>query len=126
MALHIYNQLSPPPQQEEFNSGNVLAVPDLSLSVPDIIRMALDGNTDFPMLIENDDGEVFDLSKCDLTDRFPNANYGFEDDYESAAVPSPSPTPSVAPTAAASEDAPAPPSEQPHYFPGKKINTYST
>ncbi|WGL31419.1 hypothetical protein [Dipodfec virus UOA04_Rod_1032] len=111
MALRIYNQLSPPSTEEEFNSGNVLAVPDLSLSVPDIIRMALDGNTDFPMLMENDDGEVFDLSKCDLTDRFPNANYGFDDDYESASVPSPSPVPPVAPTAAPSEDPPAPPSE---------------
>ncbi|UPW41918.1 hypothetical protein [Dipodfec virus RodF1_72] len=111
MVPRIYNQLSPPPIEEEFNSGNVLAVPDLSLSVPDIIRMALDGNTDFPMLMENDDGEVFDISKSDLTDRFPNADYGFDDDYDDVTIPSPSPASPVVPSAAPSEDPPASPSE---------------
>lgn len=96
MEHRVYSQLCPPPAKSEVNSGIRLTVPDLSLSVPEIIRMALDGRTDFPMLIEDDNGEVFDLSKSDLTEVLPNANLGFYEDYEEKSA-----SPQVQTTAAA-------------------------
>ena len=87
MVPRIYNNFSPPPVVEEFNSGNRLTVPDLSLSVRDIIQMALSGNTDFPMLMEDDSGEVFDISRSDLTEVLPNADFGFDDDYQKEKPP---------------------------------------
>lgn len=87
MELRTYSNFSPPEPKPERNNGVRLTVPDLSLSVQDIIEMALSGNTDFPMLMEDDSGEVFDISQSDLTEVLPNADFGFDDDYLEAQQP---------------------------------------
>ncbi len=105
MELRIYSNFSPPEPKPERNNGNRLTVPDLSLSVQDIIEMALSGNTDFPMLMEDDSGAVFDISRSDLTEVLPNADFGFDDDY-----PEEQPPVDVTPTEVAPD---APPSVEP-------------
>lgn len=109
MELRIYSNFNPPEPHPERNSGNVLTVPDLSLSVQEIIEMALRGNSDFPMLMEDDSGEVFDISQSDLTEVLPNADFGFDDDYLEVVKPYEQPV-DVTPTEVAPD---TPPSAEP-------------
>lgn len=105
MAPRIYSNLNPPAFVSESLSTIDLTVQDASLSVGQIIEMALAGNVDFPMLIEDDSGNVFDMSKSDLTDIFPNSSYGFDEDYQEI---SSSPSPSTdSPTAPPPPEAPS-------------------
>ncbi|WGL31484.1 hypothetical protein [Dipodfec virus UOA04_Rod_1109] len=105
MAPRIYSNLSPREFTDEKVSSIKLAVPDQALTVGQIIDMAMSGETDFPMLIEDpDSGTVYDIRCDDLTDLFPNSDYGFDDDYEDNQVPS-SPSASVdVPTSEASPE----------------------
>lgn len=109
MEHRIYSNFDPPEFKRERNNGNRLTVPDLSLSVQDIIEMALSGNTDFPMLMEDDSGEVFDISRSDLTEVLPNADFGFDDDYLEVVTPHEQPV-DVTPTEVAPD---TPPSAEP-------------
>lgn len=108
MERHIYSNFNPPPKSFEEVSPVQLTVPDLSLSVGQIIEQALAGNPQFPMLIEDDSGGVFDMSKSDLTDIFPNSNYGFDEDYEEIAQPAQG----VADAVPATETPTAPPEDE--------------
>lgn len=89
MALHIYSNYSLPNFKPEYNSYIKLTVPDLSLTVGEIIERAMAGDIEFPMMMEDSDGNVYDISKSDLTEMFPNANFGFDEDYEEIAAPVP-------------------------------------
>lgn len=106
MAHRIYSNFNPPAFSDEKVSSVQLAVPDQALTVGQIIEMAMAGETDFPMLIEDpDSGTVYDIRRDDFTDVFPNSDYGFDEDYEENQIP-PSPSSSSdGATSASSSDA---------------------
>lgn len=71
MEHRVYNHFSPPPSRVEYNSGNQLTIPELSLTVEEIINLAMAGQMDIPMLVENADESIIDLRASDLTDVYP-------------------------------------------------------